>query len=135
MPISIKRVNALGASALAIHYGATPEAVSEALTLAAKAGVDPARVRQALLGGSAQSRLLETHGQRMLDRNFKPGFRLQLHHNDLKIALALGKEYGVALPNADRVREMMAELIAEGKGDWDNSGLVTWIEEKTNEGK
>src|SRR3989475_3662060 len=72
----------------------TIQAVSEALVLAAKAGVDPAKVRQALLGGFAQSRILDVHGQRMLERNFKPGFRVRLHQKDLNIALSTGKALG-----------------------------------------
>jgi 2-hydroxy-3-oxopropionate reductase len=106
----------------------TIEAVSEALVLAKKAGVDPAKVRQALLGGFAQSRILDVHGQRILDRNFKPGFRMALHRKDLDIALATGKEYGVPLPNTAKVREMMDALIAAGHGDLDHSSLVTAIE-------
>ena len=77
--------------------GTTIAIVSEALVLAAKAGVDPSKVRQALLGGFAQSKILEAHGQRMLDRNFKPGFRIRLHEKDMKIALSTGSEYGVPL--------------------------------------
>ncbi len=106
----------------------TIEAVSEALVLAAKAGVDPARVRQALLGGSAQSRVLEVHGQRMLERNFEPGFRSRLHHKDLKIALSTAREYGAALPTASLVHELYSALIAMGKGDRDNSAIVTLLE-------
>ena len=107
----------------------TIEAISEALVLAAKAGVDPAKVRQALLGGFAQSRILEVHGQRMLDRNFKPGFRANLHFKDLGIALATSKEYHVPLPVTAEVYQMMNALLAAGKGDLDHSSLVTLIEE------
>ncbi len=104
-------------------------AVSEALVFAAKAGVDPARARQALLGGSAYSRSLEVHGQRMLERNFKPGFRLKLHRKDLDIVLAAGKEYGVPLLITTQVHEMMNALIAAGHGDLDNSSLVMLLED------
>ncbi|MBI5302260.1 MAG: 2-hydroxy-3-oxopropionate reductase [Chloroflexi bacterium] len=104
------------------------EAVSEALVFAAKAGVDPAKVRQALLGGSAYSRSLEFHGQRMLDHNFKPGFRLRLHRKDLDIVMAAGKEYGVSLPITAQVREMMTALMNAGRGDWDTSSMVTHLE-------
>jgi len=104
-------------------------AVSEALVFAAKAGVDPARARQALLGGSAYSRSLEVHGQRMLERNFKPGFRLKLHRKDLDIVLAAGKEYSVPLLITAQVHEMMNALIAAGHGDLDNSSLVMLLED------
>ena len=107
----------------------TIAAISEALVFAAKCGADPAKVRQALLGGSAQSRLLETAGQRMLDRNFKPGFRMALHRKDLDIVLAAGKEYGAPLPIATQVREMMTEMLNTGRGDMDNSSLVLLLEE------
>jgi len=107
----------------------TIEAISEALVFAAKCGADPARVRQALLGGSAQSRLLETHGQRMLDRNFKPGFRMELHRKDLDIVLATAKEYGASVPVTAQVREMMTAMVNTGRGELDNSSLVMWLEE------
>ncbi|MBI5878074.1 MAG: 2-hydroxy-3-oxopropionate reductase [Chloroflexi bacterium] len=107
----------------------TIAAVSEALTLAKNAGVDAAKVRQALLGGFAQSRILDVHGQRILDRNFKPGFRIRLHEKDLSIALATGKEYGVALLLTGIVQQYMNSLKANGQGDLDHSGLVTLIEQ------
>lgn len=107
----------------------TIEAISEALVLAEQAGVDPAKVRQALLGGFAQSRILDVHGQRILDRNFKPGFRTNLHIKDLGIALATGKEYKVPLPATAHVHQMMNALLASGKGDLDHSVLFTLIEE------
>ncbi|MBI5649724.1 MAG: 2-hydroxy-3-oxopropionate reductase [Chloroflexi bacterium] len=106
----------------------TIEAISEALVLASKAGVDPAKVRQALLGGFAQSRILDLHGQRMLDHNFKPGFRANLHRKDLGIALATGREYGVPLPVTAQVNEMFNALIAAEQGDADHSSIVTLIE-------
>jgi 2-hydroxy-3-oxopropionate reductase len=106
----------------------TIEAISEALVLASKAGVDPAKVRQALLGGFAQSRILDLHGQRMLARNFKPGFRANLHRKDLGIALATGREYGVPLPVTAQVNEMFNALIAAAQGDADHSSIVTLIE-------
>src|SRR5712692_5669719 len=95
-----------------VVVGLTIAAVSEALTLAEQAGVDPAKVRQALLGGFAQSRILDAHGQRMLDRNFKPGFRIRLHEKDLSIALATGKEYGVPLLLTAIVDQMMNSMKA-----------------------
>ncbi len=112
-----------------VVVGLTIAAVSEALVLAAKAGVNPGKVRQALLGGLAQSRILEAHGQKMLERNFKPGFRIRLHEKDLSIALATGKEYGVPLLLTALFDQMMNTMKAKGKGDLDHSGLVTLIEE------
>jgi 2-hydroxy-3-oxopropionate reductase len=109
--------------------GTTIAIVSEALVLAAKAGVDPAKVRQALLGGFAQSKILEAHGQKMLDRNFKPGFRIRLHEKDMKIALAAGSEYGVPLIVTSQVAQMMTAMKSMGNGDLDHSGLVKFVEE------
>ncbi len=107
----------------------TIQAVSEALTLAAKAGVDPAKVRQALLGGFAQSRVLDLHGQRMLERNFKPGFKVALHQKDLNIALSTGRSLGVPLPGTAVVQEAFTALTGLGRGDLDHSSLVTVVEE------
>jgi 2-hydroxy-3-oxopropionate reductase len=109
--------------------GTTIAIVSEALVLAAKAGVDPAKVRQALLGGFAQSKILEAHGQKMLDRNFKPGFRIRLHEKDMKIALSTGSEYGVPLMVTSQVLQMMTAMKSMGNGDLDHSGLVKFVEE------
>jgi len=109
--------------------GTTIAIVSEALVLAAKAGVDPAKVRQALLGGFAQSKVLEAHGQKMLDRNFKPGFRIRLHEKDMKIALATGSEYGVPLMVTGVVGQMMTAMKGMGNGDLDHAALVKFIEE------
>lgn len=108
------------------------EATCEALVFAAKAGVDPAKVRQALMGGAAYSRSLEFHGQRVLDRNFKPGFRLRLHRKDLDIAMAAGKEFGIVLPVTAQVREMMTASLNAGQGDLDNSSLVMLLEKLSN---
>ncbi|HSK29042.1 MAG TPA: 2-hydroxy-3-oxopropionate reductase [Candidatus Limnocylindria bacterium] len=109
--------------------GTTIAIVGEALVLAAKAGVDPAKVRQALLGGFAQSKILEAHGQKMLDRNFKPGFRIRLHEKDMKIALGTGSEYGVPLMVTGVVGQMMTAMKGLGHGDLDHSGLVKFVEE------
>jgi 2-hydroxy-3-oxopropionate reductase len=106
----------------------TIEAVAEALVLAAKAGVDPAKVRQAIMGGLAQSRILELHGQRMLDRTFKPGFRIRFHQKDMNIILNTGKEYGASLPVSAIVMEMLKSLVATGHGDEDHSAIVRVIE-------
>ena len=112
-----------------VVVGVTIAAVSEALVLAAKAGVDPAKVRQVLLGGFAQSKILDAHGQKMLERNFTPGFRIRLHEKALKIALATGSEYGVPLMVTGLVAHMMTAMKATGRGELDHSGLVTLIEE------
>ena len=109
--------------------GTTIAIVGEALVLAKKAGVDPAKVRQALLGGFAQSKILEAHGQKMLDRNFKPGFRIRLHEKDMKIALATGSEYGVPLMVTGIVGQMMTAMKGMGNGDLDHAGLVKFVEE------
>lgn len=131
---NIVRVGGAGAGQVAkaanqIVVGVTIAAVGEALVLAAKAGVDPAKVRQVLLGGFARSKVLEAHGQKMLDRGFKPGFRVRLHEKDLKIALAAGSEYGVPLAATAVVAQMMTALKATGRGDLDHAALVTLIEE------
>ncbi len=112
-----------------VVVGLTIAAVSEALVLSAKAGVDPAKVRQVLLGGFAQSRILDAHGQKMLERNFKPGFRIRLHEKDLSIALATAREYGVSLPLTAIADQMMITMKATGRGDLDHAGLVTLLEE------
>lgn len=111
-----------------IIVATTIMAVAEALTLARKAGVDVARVRQALLGGFAQSRILDQHGQRILERNFAPGFRIRLHRKDLGIALDAGKAYSVPLMATALVHEAMEALIAQGHGDLDHSALARFIE-------
>ena len=102
----------------------TIQAVAEALTLARKSGVDAAKVREALLGGFAQSRILDLHGQRILDGNFKPGFRIHLHRKDLRLALEAGREQAVPLPATANVAELMNAMIAQGLGDLDHSGLA-----------
>jgi 2-hydroxy-3-oxopropionate reductase len=112
--------------------GTTIAIISEALVLATKAGVDPAKVRQALLGGFAQSKILEAHGQKMLDRNFKPGFRIRLHEKDMKIALGAGFEYGVPLMVTSQVAQMMNAMKSMGQGDLDHSGLVKLVEKMAN---
>ncbi len=111
-----------------IVVGVTLEAISEALLLATKAGVDPVRVREALLGGFAQSRVLDAHGQRVLDRNFRPGFKAGLHHKDLKIALDTGRTYGVPLLATSLVHELMGSLVATGRAEEDHAALVTVLE-------
>jgi 2-hydroxy-3-oxopropionate reductase len=112
--------------------GTTIAIVGEALVLAAKAGVDPVKVRQALLGGFAQSKILEAHGQKMLERNFQPGFRIRLHEKDMKIAVATGSEYGIPLMVTGVVGQMMTAMIGMGHGDLDHSALVKFVEELAN---
>jgi 2-hydroxy-3-oxopropionate reductase len=106
----------------------TIEAVSEALVFAAKAGADPAKVRQALMGGFASSRILEVHGERMLDRNFQPGFRIELHQKDLGLALENAKALGVALPNTATCQELFNACAANGLSKSDHSAMVRAIE-------
>ncbi|MGK7866109.1 2-hydroxy-3-oxopropionate reductase [Falsiroseomonas sp. E2-1-a20] len=106
----------------------TIEAVGEALVFASKAGADPAKVRQALMGGLATSRILELHGERMIKRTFNPGFRIELHQKDLNLALQAGKELGVALPNTASTAQLMAACAALGGAAWDHSGLVKALE-------
>ena len=106
----------------------TIEAVGEALLFAAKAGVDPARVREALMGGFAGSRILEVHGARMIERSFDPGFRIALHRKDLGLALEGARELGLSLPNAAAARELMNACAARGWDDLDHAALVKALE-------
>ena len=106
----------------------TIEAVGEALVFASKAGADPAKVRQALMGGLATSRILELHGERMIKRTFNPGFRIVLHQKDLNLALTSAKELGVALPNTAATQQLFSACIAAGGGQLDHSGLVKALE-------
>jgi 2-hydroxy-3-oxopropionate reductase len=116
-----------------IVVGVTIQAVSEALILARKSGVDPARVREALLGGFAQSRILDLHGQRIIDRSFQPGFRVRLHRKDLAIALQTGREVLLPLMLTSQVAELMNALIARGDADLDHSGLAHLLEQMGGE--
>ena len=104
------------------------EAVGEALLFAAKAGADPAKVRQALMGGLATSRILELHGERMIKRTFNPGFRIQLHQKDLGLALQGARELGVALPQTASAAQLMQACAAHGLGELDHSALVQALE-------
>jgi 2-hydroxy-3-oxopropionate reductase len=104
------------------------EAVAEALTLAKAAGVDPAKVRDALLGGFAASRVLEVHGLRMIERDFVPGGRVSMHEKDARIVLETAREYGVDLPGFRPVEEAFRRLIDQGKGELDHSVLITLLE-------
>ena len=108
--------------------------VAEALLLASKAGVDPAQVRLALMGGFAASRVLEVHGEKMLKRNFAPGFRITLHQKDLQIAMNSAKKLGLSLPQTASVAQLMQSAAAHGEGDSDHSGLVRVLERLANHG-
>ena len=103
-------------------------AVGEALLFASKAGADPAKVRQALMGGFAASRILEVHGERMIKRTFDPGFRIRLHQKDLNLALTGAREMGMALPNTAGAQQLMSACVANGGADWDHSALVRALE-------
>jgi 2-hydroxy-3-oxopropionate reductase len=106
----------------------TIEAVAEALVFASKAGADPAKVRQALMGGLAASRILEVHGERMIKRTFQPGFRIELHQKDLGLALEGAKSLGVALPNTSTTQQLFSACIANGGAKEDHSALVRALE-------
>lgn len=106
----------------------TIEAVAEALVFASKAGADPAKVRQALMGGLASSRILEVHGERMIKRSFDPGFRIELHQKDLNLALEGARSLGVALPNTSTTQQLFNACAANGGARDDHSGLVKALE-------
>ncbi|MBV8889236.1 MAG: 2-hydroxy-3-oxopropionate reductase [Alphaproteobacteria bacterium] len=106
----------------------TIEAVGEALLFASKAGADPAKVRQALMGGFASSRILELHGERMIKRTFDPGFRIELHQKDLALALAGARALSLSLPNTATTQELFNAAAALGGKGWDHSGLVRVLE-------
>jgi 2-hydroxy-3-oxopropionate reductase len=104
------------------------QAVSEALVFASKAGADPAKVRQALMGGFASSRILEVHAERMLNGTFNPGFKIKLHQKDLNLALSSAKTLSLSLPNTAIAQQMFASCIAHGGGELDHSALIYAIE-------
>ena len=104
------------------------QAVSEAMVFAAKAGADPAKVRQALMGGFASSRILEVHAERMLNGTFNPGFRIRLHQKDLNLALSAARELGLSLPNTAIAQQMFGSCAAHGGADLDHSALILAIE-------
>jgi len=109
--------------------GMTIQAVAEAFTLAQKAGVDLAKMREVLLGGFAQSKILDLHGKRIIDRNFSPGFKIKLHRKDMNIALQAGREFSVPLYGTAQVAAHMDALLAQGKGDLDHSAIALLIEQ------
>ena len=108
------------------------EAVAEALLFAAKAGADPAKVRQALMGGFASSKILEVHGERMIKRTFNPGFRVELHQKDLNLALSTARTLGVSLPNTATAQELFNTCAAHGGKAWDHSAMVKALEKMAN---
>jgi 2-hydroxy-3-oxopropionate reductase len=108
------------------------EAVAEALLFASRAGADPARVRQALMGGFASSRILEVHGERMVKRSFDPGFRIELHQKDLNLALSSARALGVSLPNTATAQELFNSCVAHGGKAWDHSAMVRALEKMAN---
>ena len=115
-----------------IVVGVTIEAISEALLFASKAGADPAKVREALLGGFAQSRILELHGKRMIERRFKAGFRIRHQQKDLNLALQGARVLGLSLPCAAATQELYNSLAAQGDSELDHSALVLALEKLAN---
>ena len=116
-----------------IHIvGLNIEAVSEALVFASKAGADPALVRQALMGGFASSRILEVHGERMLNRTFNPGFKISLHQKDLNLALQSAKALALNLPNTATCQELFNTCAANGGSELDHSSLIQALELMAN---
>jgi 2-hydroxy-3-oxopropionate reductase len=108
------------------------QAVAEALVFAARAGADPAKVRQALMGGFASSRILELHGERMLKGTFNPGFRIRLHQKDLNLALSAAKELSLSLPNTAIAQQMFDSCAAHGGADLDHSSMILALERLAN---
>ena len=108
------------------------EAVGEALLFASRMGADPAKVRQALMGGFAASRILEVHGERMIKRTFDPGFRIELHQKDLNLALTSARQVGLSLPNTATAQELFNSCAAHGGKAWDHSALVRALELMAN---
>ncbi len=104
------------------------EAVGEALLFASKMGADPAKVRQALMGGFASSKVLEVHGERMIKRTFAPGFRIELHQKDLNLALSAARSAGLSLPNTATAQELFNACAARGGKGWDHSAMVRALE-------
>lgn len=131
---TITHVGEIGAGQTAkaanqIVVALTIEAVSEALVLSSKAGVAPEKILEALSGGLAGSNVMEAKQEKFLSHDFDPGFKVELHHKDLGIALATGREYGVSLPVTAVVDQMLETLKAKGRGDRDHSAILTQIED------
>lgn len=110
-----------------IAVGVGIAAVAEVMKLAQACGVDPAPVRQALLGGFAGSKVLDVHGQRMIDDNYAPGFKAKLHQKDMGIVLDTARELGIRLPEAERVAGLISQLVAQGEGELDSSAIARLI--------
>ena len=110
----------------------TIEAVGEGLLFASKAGADPAKVRRALMGGFASSRVLEVHGERMIKREFEPGFRIELHQKDLGLALSNARALGISLPNTAAVQELLNACTANGGAKLDSAAMVQMLEKMAN---
>jgi 2-hydroxy-3-oxopropionate reductase len=108
------------------------EAVAEALLFAARSGADPERVRRALMGGFASSRILEVHGERMTKRTFKPGFRIELHQKDLNLALDGARKLGIALPHTASAQQLFSACAANGGKAWDHSAMIRALELMAN---
>ncbi len=108
------------------------EAVAEALLFAARNGADPAKVRQALMGGFASSKILEVHGERMIKRTFDPGFRIELHQKDLNLALTTARSLGLSLPNTASAQQLFSSCVAHGGKAWDHSAMVRALEHMAN---
>jgi 2-hydroxy-3-oxopropionate reductase len=108
------------------------EAVAEALLFASKAGADPAKVRSALMGGFADSRILQLHGERMINRTFQPGFRVRLHQKDLNLALESARKMGLSLPNTATAQELFNAIAAHGGSELDHSAMVQALEKLAN---
>jgi 2-hydroxy-3-oxopropionate reductase len=111
-----------------IIVGLTIQAVAEALIFAKKSGVDPVKVRRAIMGGYAQSRVLELHGQRMLDRNFQPGGKIKSHRKDIEIVLSVAREMGICLPGTAMISQLFNAVVAHDGSNWDHSAIVTVLE-------
>ena len=116
-----------------ILTGVVTAAVAEALNFAKKSGVDPARVREALLGGFAYSKILENHGQRMLDRNFKPGFKAWMHQKDLRIVMSEAHRLGLMLPNTAATAQLFNAVVGCGMGEEDSISVLKLLEKASGE--
>jgi 2-hydroxy-3-oxopropionate reductase len=115
-----------------IIVGMTIQGVAEAMTLSKKAGVDLEKVRDALLGGFAQSRILDLHGKRIIEGNYQPGFKIKLHRKDMNIALQTGRTLSVPLPGSEIVTSQMDAMLAQGQGELDHSALALFLQQMAN---
>ena len=136
---NIVHVGASGAGQVAkacnqIVVALTIEAVSEAFTFARRNGVDAAKVREALMGGFAGSKIMEVHGRRMLENNFQPGFKTHLHQKDMRIVMETARECGLSLPGTALVTEHINTLVADGHGELDSAAVIKVVE-KINQNK